>query len=312
MRTLEQAYASSLKMIEIVEGQAKEALSDFCNSRSYILVNRLKNVDSVRDKIETGRYSSFLMIDDLIAFSIIIDTSAQTKDVISYLRKAFKVKSIKSGKTLIDERTFDFDCPRVYCSLNSNHYNGTGLNEIIFEIQIRTILQHAWSKITHPVVYKGHQFDPRASRLAAELMAHIEKIDRTFSRFKTESRNVKYVGRYAAIASSRITQKIDELIYDGVIPSEMRPKNGKRLGENIYNSLIEKNRIDAAIGVIDNFYRSLGSKFPRSVSLYQLAIVALYNAKLLDLKSNKKRYYVSSELTSLYPQIEKIRNTVDI
>ncbi|MFN8829636.1 MAG: hypothetical protein ACK5W0_07165 [Labrys sp. (in: a-proteobacteria)] len=167
MKTLQQAFRERKSRIDFIEREARQVLSQFCERNGFLIVGRKKEIESLQDKIESGRYKKFSDVDDIIAFSIIIDTSDQERDVLSFVKRSFNVISIKKGKTLADERVFDFDCTRLYCKLRDNLQ--TGINEITFELQIRTLLQHAWSKITHSLVYKPALYDVRAGRLAAEL-----------------------------------------------------------------------------------------------------------------------------------------------
>ncbi len=273
-------------------------------------------MDSLRDKLETGRYADLDDVDDSIAFAVVIDTAGQENDVRRFIKKSFRIISVKSRTSLQDERTFDFDCSRIYCRIEDKLGLGTGVDLITIEVQIRTILQHAWSKITHPLVYKANIFDAKAGRLAAELMAQLESIDRSFSRFRTNSRSVKLVNRREMIGSSDLTAMIDRLVSDGVIPSEMRPSNGRRLGENIYNAIRRDMRHQNAkhVKTIKEFLDAQKGRFPRSVSLFQLAIVALHGAKALDHGSatRPRCYYVTDELISLFPRAAAIPNRVRI
>lgn len=316
MKSLEQAYIERQSTFRAVEATAKDILDDFCKRRGFLLVGRAKTIDSLQDKLETGRYADLSGIDDVVAFSVVIDTLGQEADVRAFLRRSFRVLSIKSGTTLLDERVFDFDSTRVYCRLEDKLRLGASLDQITIEVQIRTILQHAWSKITHPQVYKAQIFDARASRLAAELMAQLESIDRSFSRFRTNSRSVKVVNRRDMAASSAVTAMIDQLVRDGVVPSEMRPKNGRRLGENIYDAIHRdmRSQYAAPIETIRVFIEGQRDKFPRSVSLFQLAIVALHDAKALNhgTRTKPRRYYVTDELISLFPSAANIPNRISI
>lgn len=315
MKTLEQAVQERSSVVSEVGTRANSALSAFCGRRGYLLVNRAKDFESIRDKIETGRYASLDALDDLVAFSVVIDTLNQEADVRRFLRKAFRVSSIKSGNTLQDERSFDFDCTRVYCRLPDDAQPDSVLGSLIFEVQIRTLLQHAWAKITHQYVYKSRNYDPKAGRLAAELMAQLETTDRSFSRFRTTAKAVKVVNRRDMQQGDSLTKMIDGLVADGVIPSELRPENGRRLGENIYNSIRGRRRnVAAGATAIKTFFEAQRDIFPRSVTLFQLAAVALHNANLLEHGDARKprQYYVTDELITLFPIARAIPNVVAI
>ncbi|MBO6719379.1 MAG: hypothetical protein JJ913_15590 [Rhizobiaceae bacterium] len=314
MKTIEQTYTENVSLIEAIASEAASALSEFCTKRSFSLVQRIKAPESLRDKIETGRYANLEEIDDIVAFSVIIDTLSQEREAKAFLRKAFLVERVKSRSTLRDERSFDFDCTRVYCRLSDKMGNRPEIENFIFEVQIRTLLQHAWSKITHSLVYKAQSYDERASRLAAELMAQIESADRTFSRFKTSSKAVKRVTRTDAAASAQITAMFDELVATRIIPSELRPVNGRRLGENVYNSIQNRRKnLSKAMEKIRDFATQQKDSFPSSVSLFQLSIVALHKEGLLETGGRRKRsYYVTNELISLFPEAKSIPNPITV
>ena len=304
MKTLEQAFAEQVTVISTVESLAREILAPYCSQKNYLLIGRSKTLDSLRDKIETGRYPDLQSVDDLVAFSVVIDTSKQESDVRRYVRKNFNLINIRAGSTLQDERIFDFDCTRIYCKLEDKLGLNTPIFDFVFEIQIRTLLQHAWSKITHPLVYKSRGFDAKAGRLAAELMAQLEAADRDFSRFKTTSRTVKLVTRKDMSACSMITEMIDKLVEEDVIPKELRPSNGRRLGENIFQSIRRDKRhnIGPVISILREFFLSQKGQFPLSTTLFQLSIVALYTNELLEKGSGNRprRYYITSDLVSLF------------
>lgn len=314
MKTLEQILQERSSIISEIAVRAGSALTTFCNARGFLLVNRTKDLASIRDKIETGRYGAFSELDDVVAFSVVVDTLGQDAEVRKFLRRAFHVSSLKSGETLQDERTFDFDCTRVYCRLSDEaSLSASGISEMLFEVQIRTLLQHAWAKITHSHVYKSKVYDAKAARLGAELMAQLEAADRTFSRFNAVSKTVKKVVRTDLQEGSQITEMIDALVTSGIIPSELRPKNGKRLGDNIYQSIRDRrSNFLLAHSTVKAFFEAQGPAFPISVTLFQLAIVALHEARLLNHGHPRRprRYYVTDELISLYPAASTIPNRV--
>lgn len=316
MKTLEQAFSSRQSVLREVESRAREVLEDFCKRRGFLLIGRRKTLDSLRDKLETGRYQDIDSVDDVIAFSVVIDTLGQETEVKSFIKRNFNVTSIKSGATLQDERLFDFDCTRICCSLDNKEGSTSKIFSVQIEVQIRTMLQHAWAKITHPQVYKAELFDARASRLAAEIMAQLESIDRSLSRFRTSSRSVKTVTRKEMTACAEIVDSIDKLVADGTIPSEMRPPNGRRLGENIFRSISvdKRKQYKKHLNQIKDFLVAQKEKFPRSVTLFQLAIVALHEANALEAgsPSRPRRYYVTDDLITLFPSAANIPNKIQL
>lgn len=55
------------------------------------------------------------------------------------------------------------------------------LNKIVCEIQVRTLLQHAYAEVSHGTVYKGsYKYEPEIQRKLARSMALIEAVDEYF------------------------------------------------------------------------------------------------------------------------------------
>lgn len=314
MPSVEQIYNHQLKYYTALRDNVSGTISLFCNNNNFLFSGRVKSCDSLRDKLETGRFKSFSDIDDIVAFSIIVDTSDQTRNVAEFIKGTFEVVESRTGGTIRDERVFDFDCARYYCQISDPDGVRKPLSEIVFEIQVRTILQHAWSKVTHRHVYKPERFDYRSSRLASETMAHIESIDRTFTNFSEIAKNVKRVTRKGMAKRLEVVRVIDKLIDDGIVPKEIRPQNGRRFGDNVYEAIVDPDKnFDAAMAVIKQFLSSESGRMPRSVTLFQLITVALYKEHLLSFESNgRDRYYhITPELVGLFPDVAKIENRVD-
>lgn len=170
------------------------------------------------------------------------------------------------------------------------------------------MLQHAWSKITHPLVYKPRRVDARKIRLAAELLANLEGIDCSLSTFGTVSGGVKRVDRCSSSELNTIVLTIDDLVRSGTIPPELRPRNGRRFAENFRSMIdLQNNKFNIAIETVRRFYVEQGQNFPRSVTLNQLALVALRRASMLQKKRREPRYYyVTQEMISLFPDTKDL------
>lgn len=91
-----------------------------------------------------------------------------------------------------DERQlkpFEFDYQSLHYIVRANAgllYNGTDIQAgTPCEIQIRTILQHAYSELTHDTIYKPSvQAEPDVKRAAAKSMALIEATDDYFTQVR--------------------------------------------------------------------------------------------------------------------------------
>ncbi|MFN8828730.1 MAG: hypothetical protein ACK5W0_02545 [Labrys sp. (in: a-proteobacteria)] len=117
-------------------------------------------------------------------------------------------------------------------------------------------------------------------------MAQMEAADRTFARFRYVARTVKKVSTVEKDSINKIVTMIDSLVSDGTIPSSQRPSNGNSLGKNIYYSIQREKRKDISkvLDVIRSFFINQTGGFPMSLSVYQLAVIALKNSGYLNEK----------------------------
>jgi hypothetical protein len=53
----------------------------------------------------------------------------------------------------------------------------TGLHGVVFEFQIKTYLQHAWSIATHDLIYKTDEVNWGTSRIAYQVKATLENVE---------------------------------------------------------------------------------------------------------------------------------------
>ena len=243
-----------------------------------------------------------------------MDRLDQSDIVMRYLQEAFQIVVSKEKSAIGDERSFDFDVQRYYCRL-LNHPNPDA-NVFQFEVQVRTILQHAWCKVTHPYVYKARIHGAREARLASEILAQIESIDRMLINFDEVAKGVKRINRKELEACNAFVSIFDALVTDRIIPSEMRPRNGRRLGENVYNALNRHKRLDIyneAILEVYRFIRSLKPSAPGSITLFQLSIIIFHRKNWLDYGKDKRRryYFVSPEMITLFPESAEIKNRIE-
>ncbi|HKY87045.1 MAG TPA: hypothetical protein VJL90_09815 [Pseudorhodoplanes sp.] len=304
--SLEAAYSSLRPSLEKVLDLAEDPLRNYAAEKGFFMVGRIKDFASVRDKVETGEYANLGGFDDLVALTIVVDTRDQITPALSKVKELFSVSLIKDFKSVPDERLFTFDSTRAYVNLKLSNVTSP-LAKVRFEIQIKTLLQYAWGKITHPLVYKPAKLDSKRMRLAAELLANFEGIDRDLARFGTIAQYCKPVEGRVTKSLNRVADMLEGLLQGGEIPAEMRPPNMKRTSENIYNLISDPRKNEAkAVKSIREFLISEAAA-AMSLSLTQLAIVALFRSKLLRMDSGRPRYhFITPEMISLFPEATKV------
>ena len=159
---------------QLMKGQKKS---------SWHYESRIKSIESFALKLESGRWRRFADIDDLFAAVLVVQNMSGLQDAERLITRKFNVvrrrpKSRQSTTTRADE--FPFDDIRLYVCWSTTalvprpQYNG-----LIFELQLRTFLQHAWNIATHDVVYKTEKLKWSKERLAAQVRASLEQAEVT-------------------------------------------------------------------------------------------------------------------------------------
>jgi hypothetical protein len=104
-----------LKVVEDreLQNRSKETLLNFCDNKGYAFTSRIKRVESLAEKIETGRFKKWSDLDDLFACTVIIPTLLHEKEVIEFCKSAFEIiRTVKRGQNKKSPDTFRFDSTR--------------------------------------------------------------------------------------------------------------------------------------------------------------------------------------------------------
>ncbi len=64
---LDRQYHQHRPLIDEVANRVKSALLNFCENKGYALTSRIKTIESLAEKIETGRFQKWSELDDLFA-----------------------------------------------------------------------------------------------------------------------------------------------------------------------------------------------------------------------------------------------------
>jgi len=144
-------------------------------------VSRIKEDESFALKIETSRVEDPTKLEDFFACTIVVENTNAVKIAKRLIRKHFKIEYLRPKKddfTSKDSYSFVFDDLRLYVKLRSTAARPKGpINDVIFEIQIKTFLQHAWSIATHDLVYKSDSISWTKQRVAYQVKAMLENAE---------------------------------------------------------------------------------------------------------------------------------------
>lgn len=208
-------------------------------SKNWHYVSRIKERESFALKIESGRYKSVKDFDDFFACTIVVENISNISKAIDIVASRFELVERKPKSETFTHKepsAFPFDDLRLYMRWrDKDGSKPSGLNELMFEIQIKTFLQHAWSIATHDLIYKSDEINWAKERIAYQIKAMLEHAEVSISEANQLSKS-----SYLNIINKK-TKKITKII-DVILkiwPPYTLPYNLKLLATNIYSILNE-------------------------------------------------------------------------
>jgi ppGpp synthetase/RelA/SpoT-type nucleotidyltranferase len=182
---LKSATELAEKVIRSVLGESR---FDF-----YFITARTKQLDSLRRKLREHRYPlPDNQLTDSIGVRIITYYRNDVDRVVALLRSEFEVdESNSEDKRLsLGLRNFGYRSVHIIARLKPPRTKISEYRDLIgkwFEIQIRSILEHAWAEIEHEVVYKaGIKYPDETLRRFAAIAGTLEVLEGVFEELASE------------------------------------------------------------------------------------------------------------------------------
>lgn len=328
-RSIEEQYVNIIELVKIVDSKVKASIVSYCENKGYLFEGRIKTLESVAEKIESGRYKNWQKIDDLYACTIVVPLLSDEDTVIDFLRSTFtKKRLLKRVSVPKSPDVFRFDSTRFVGHLKMppglDVVQGLSIYDIHFEVQIKSVFEYAWSKTTHALAYKSDRVDWKRLRLAAQLKATVEQLDMLILGFDN-AKDLVGEGSWPSIQDKQDIQGFfARNVESGLIPSEVIPKDWSRFSDNVYRVLqgLQGERpgfqyskrltnLTSSLEVIQTYItRFSADKFPRSISLFQVVV-----GTLLPLNGfNSEDYFVAitDEVEALFPNAAGIEHKFSI
>ena len=192
---LMEEYPERLAVYERLAQLANEALRHALETQHLHVTTmefRVKTEDSLAGKLELkgAKYHTLSDVTDIVGIRVVTFYSADVDKVAAIVSETFNVDWSKS----VDKRklhrldSFGYNSLHYICKLPKSVVNEQDmplLNELSFEIQMRTALQHVWSTLEHDTGYKvavkiPYEYQRQFSRLAGML----ELVDEEFNRLR--------------------------------------------------------------------------------------------------------------------------------
>jgi len=219
--------------------------------------------------------------------------------------------------------SFRFDATRFIGSLafDPGTVPHPALAALSFEIQIRSAFEHAWSVSMHGLTYKTDEIDWKRKRIASQIKAMVEQLDQLIVSFETAASPVIESPWPETDYLKAIHEKFRSLTDAKAFPQETIPSSWSRFSENLYSLLQAsrawprnfEDRLPYVTECLDSIETGISNlkDFPRSISLHQLVLGILWDAKKLQPDLRGFAAVITSELEALFPSLRSCNTRFD-
>ena len=184
------------------------------NNITYLSVYyRVKEIESFSNKVaKKGYIDPFDEIEDICGVRIICYYQSDIERIEKILKTEFIVTENQNKEKGLKFDQFGYRSTHSIVKINNNWLNTPnyrGLQNLKAEIQIRTVLMHAWAEIEHKLAYKSesqipNEFKRKLSRISAKL----EESDEQFEEIKKQIE----VNKNKIIETAKQAKEFDENI----------------------------------------------------------------------------------------------------
>ena len=157
---------------------------------SYLdITYRIKNFESAFEKIERKGYKSpFSEIEDWCGIRVICYYPNDVNRICEIIKREFHVREEEDKATRLNPHEFGYRSTHFVVQVNKAWLqapNYRGLDNLKAEVQVRTILMHAWAEIEHKLAYKSaEQVPDKFRRKLYRPSAKFEEADEQFDELR--------------------------------------------------------------------------------------------------------------------------------
>ncbi len=177
---------------------------------------RAKGVASLRRKLHKKRYGDpSTDLTDVIGVRVITYYQDDVDRLVGCLKREFSIDAAKSAdkRASLSLHEFGYRSVHLIARLDRRRKKQpeySGLAGKCFEIQVRSILEHAWAEIEHAVIYEGSvQYPDDVRRRFAAIAGTLETLDDQFLRLREERDRVILELRERYESGKDMARKLD-------------------------------------------------------------------------------------------------------
>lgn len=227
------AFENSAEVYSRLQQEVLAILKPQVEEQGWFFSHRTKSMESFAQKVETGRVPDPRRMEDYFACTIVVPTATQLAAAEALVLALFDMSTRRPACESVTHKrssSFEFDDLRLYVQRRPSD---TGKNEdlsgLIFEVQVKTMLQYAWSVATHDLVYKAKSVSWALERIAFQVKAMLESAEVTIAEAVAMAETPSLAK--ADPRTQELTEIIDQI--EAFWPEDRLPDDLKRLAENI-------------------------------------------------------------------------------
>lgn len=242
--------------------------------------SRVKELPSFVLKIESGRFNNPRALEDFFACTIVVANATEIDKAENLIRDNFALKVRRPaypGQTHKASNAFPFDDLRLYVSLAEDPaVPPNDLVGVIFEVQIKTFLQHAWSIATHELLYKTDDANWSKERIAFQIKAMLEHAEVSIQ----EAESLAACGALAKEDRQTAAIKKGITLVKSQWGEDELPNDVRRLACNITNLIVTlRLKIERLEEILNQGKAKRDGVHPFNLSPYATVVQYLLNAE---------------------------------
>jgi putative GTP pyrophosphokinase len=190
-----QQYAELAPALAVRGGELRDALASWLSEVADLKVHsvtvRLKSMESLARKLARPdrSYAELWDITDLVGLRVI----TYFEDAVDRVGQLVETRLPVTFEHSIDKRrrrdanTFGYRSLHYVCRLGGGQTDDPFPSRACFEVQVRTVLEHAWAEIEHDLGYKSRETVPIGTRRRLNRLAGLlELADQEFGMIRRE------------------------------------------------------------------------------------------------------------------------------
>jgi putative GTP pyrophosphokinase len=187
-----QQYAKCRSDYERLAINLQQALKTFLDKRQvpYLdVLYRIKDSDSAYEKAtRKGYLDPFAAIEDWCGIRIICYYPSDVDQICTIIREELDVQTQEDTANRLASHEFGYRSTHLVLTVKESWMatpNYRGLEKLKAEVQVRTILMHAWAEVEHKLQYKSaEQVPDQFRRKLYRLSAKFEEADEQFEELR--------------------------------------------------------------------------------------------------------------------------------